>query len=376
MTTTRFVALDALRGLILALMILVNTPGSWSAVYSPLLHADWHGFTFADLVFPGFLFVVGAAMFFALKNQSWGAASVKKVLRRTLLMFVLGLGLNFLWTPDLSQMRLMGVLQRIALCYGLAALLVLALKPWFTGAKQQYVMPLLAALLLLLYWCLLQLGADPYSLSDNIVGVVDRALLGEHRLYQGFGMPFDPEGLLSTLGAVVNVLLGFWVAGELSQRQPKAGMLWLLTVGALMLLLSQLLAPIWPVNKALWTGSYVLQSTGLLLGLLALMVWLVDIRNFGFIAQPLRVYGSNPLFIYILSWCWTVLLSKVLVWQVAGVGSTGGTENTMSAYQWLYQLLQSGLADKPASLLFALLHVGLFWFISYVLYRRQIFIKI
>ncbi len=376
MTTTRFVALDALRGLILALMILVNTPGSWSAVYSPLLHADWHGFTFADLVFPGFLFVVGAAMFFALKTQAWSAASVKKVLRRTLLMFVLGLGLNFLWTPDVSQMRLMGVLQRIALCYGLAALLVLALKPLFTGAKQQYLMPLFGALLLAFYWLLLQLGGPaPYSLEGNIVGVIDRALLGEHRLYQGFGMPFDPEGLPSTLGAVVNVLLGYWVAGELSQRQPKAGMLWLLAVGALMLLLSQLLAPIWPVNKALWTGSYVLQSTGLLLGLLALMVWLVDIRNFAFIAEPLRVYGSNPLFIYILSWCWTVLLSKVLVWQLAGAG--GGIESTeMSAYQWLYQLLQSGLADKPASLLFALLHVGLFWFISYVLYRRQIFIKI
>jgi len=165
-------------------------------------------------------------------------------------------------------------------------------------------------------------------------------------------MPFDPEGLLSTLGAVVNVLLGYWVAGELSKRQAKAGMWWLLAVGALMLVLSQLIAPFWPVNKALWTGSYVLQSTGLLLWLLALMVWLVDIRNFAGIAEPLRIYGSNPLFIYILSWCWTVLLSKVLVWQVA---DTAGT--TMSAYQ-------------------GLLHVGLFWFISYLLYRRQIFIKI
>ena len=374
MTSTRFAALDALRGLILALMILVNTPGSWSAVYNPLLHADWHGFTFADLVFPGFLFVVGAAMFFALKTQQWGAASIKKVLRRTLLMFVLGLGLNFLWVPDLSQMRLMGVLQRIAFCYGLAALLVLALKALFTGAKQQYLMPFVGVLLLGFYWLLLQLGgATPYSLEGNIVGVIDRALLGEHRLYQGFGMPFDPEGLLSTLGAVVNVLLGYWVAGELSQRQPKAGILWLLAVGAAMLLLSQLLVPLWPVNKALWTGSYVLQSTGLLLGLLALMVWLVDIRNFGFIAEPLRIYGSNPLFIYILSWCWTVLLSKVLVWQVAE-GAGGSAE--ISAYQWLYQLLQTCLDDKPASLLFALLHVGLFWLVSYVLYRRQIFIKI
>lgn len=373
MAPTRFVALDALRGFILALMILVNTPGSWSAVYSPLLHAKWHGFTFADLVFPGFLFVVGAAMFFALKNQQWDTASVQKVLRRTLLMFVLGLGLNFLWTPDLSQMRLMGVLQRIALCYGVAALLVLALKPFFTGAQQQYGIPLLSALLLGFYWCVLQLGSEPYSLSGNIAGVIDRAVLGEHRLYQGFGMPFDPEGLLSTLGAVVNVLLGYWVAAELSQRQPKAGMVWLMAVGALMLVLSQLAASFWPVNKALWTGSYVLQSTGLLLWLLALMVWLVDIRCYRTICEPLRVYGSNPLFIYILSWCWTVLLSKVWVWQLAE-GVNGSTE--MSAYQWLYQLLQSGFADKPASLLFALLHVGFFWLISYVLYRRQIFIKI
>lgn len=368
MTTTRFVALDALRGFILALMILVNTPGSWSAVYSPLLHAKWHGFTFADLVFPGFLFVVGAAMFFALKNQQWGAASIQKVLRRTLLMFVLGLGLNFLWTPDLSQMRLMGVLQRIALCYGLAALLVLACKAWFSGAQQQYAVPLLAAVVLLFYWCLLQLGGEPYSLAGNIAGVIDRAVLGEHRLYQGFGMPFDPEGLLSTLGAVVNVLLGYWVAGELSKRQPKAGMWWLLLLGALMLLLSQFIALFWPINKALWTGSYVLLSTGLLLWLLALMVWLVDIRGYRYISEPLRVYGSNPLFIYILSWCWTVLLSKTLVFQSA--------DGDISAYQWLYQALQTVFADKPASLLFALLHVGLFWLISYLLYRRQIFIKI
>ncbi len=371
----RFQALDALRGLAIALMILVNTPGSWSAVYSPLLHAPWHGFTFADLVFPGFLFVVGAAMFFALKQATLNAEWLRKIGKRTLLMFLCGLLLNWFWLHDIATLRIMGVLQRIALCYGLAAVLILLLGSLGQGAdpeqRQRRIrrqLPLLALLLLCGYWGLLQLSADPYSVEHNVVRQLDLMIFGAAHLYQGFGMAFDPEGLLSTLPAIVNLLLGYWIAAELSLRKPAAGVRWLWATGAVLVVLALLLSLMWPINKALWTGSYVLLSGGLLVWLLALMVWLIDIRGASHLAEPLRIYGTNPLFIYMLSWIWAVVLSSLLVWQQDG--------QMMSAYQYGFELLAALMPDKLASLLFAVAHVLLFWLLSYWLYRRQIFIKL
>lgn len=371
----RFQALDALRGLAIALMILVNTPGSWSEVYSPLLHAPWHGFTFADLVFPGFLFVVGAAMFFALKQATLDASWLVKIGKRTLLMFLCGLFLNWFWMHELDSLRVMGVLQRIALCYGLAALIILGLgalgQQTDIEQRQRRIrrqLPVLAALLLFGYWGLLQLSPDPYSVEHNVVRQLDLILFGSAHLYQGFGMAFDPEGLLSTLPAIVNVLLGYWIAAELSQRKPAAGVRWLWATGAVLVVIALGLSLVWPLNKALWTGSYVLFSGGLLVWLLALMVWLIDIRGATRLAEPLRIYGTNPLFIYMLSWIWAVVLSKLWVWQQAG--------QQMSAYQFGFEQLAILMPAKLASLVFALAHVVLFWALSYWLYRRQIFIKL
>ncbi len=371
----RFQALDALRGLAIALMILVNTPGSWSAVYSPLLHAPWHGFTFADLVFPGFLFVVGAAMFFALKQATLDGSWLVKIGKRTLLMFLCGLFLNWFWMHELDSLRVMGVLQRIALCYGLAALIILGLgaigQQTDVEQRQRRIrrqLPVLAALLLIGYWGLLQLSPDPYSVEHNVVRQLDLMLLGSAHLYQGFGMAFDPEGLLSTLPAIVNVLLGYWIAAELSQRKPAAGVRWLWATGAVLVVIALGLSLMWPINKALWTGSYVLFSGGLLVWLLALMVWLIDIRGATRLAEPLRIYGTNPLFIYMLSWIWAVVLSKLWVWQQAG--------QQMSAYQYGFEQLAILMPAKLASLVFALAHVVLFWALSYWLYRKQIFIKL
>ncbi|MDP2714603.1 acyltransferase family protein [Rheinheimera sp.] len=355
---TRFYALDALRGLAIALMILVNTPGSWQHVYSPLLHAPWDGFTFADIVFPAFLFVVGAAMFYSLRHAELNMATLARIAKRSALLFAIGVLLNwFPFTTDIAELRIFGVLQRIALCYAVAAVLVLLLKGRY--------LPFLAGGILLLYWGLL-LGfgtTEPYSLSGNAVLQLDLYLLGGAHLYQGFGIAFDPEGLLSSLPAVVSVLAGYSVAAQLKVRSAQAGALWLLNAALVLLLAAWLCSMFWPVNKALWSGSYVLLSVAILLLILAALVWLCDVRQQRTVLQPLIVYGSNPLFIYILAWLWAV--SATLI-PVAG----------SNLYQYSFELLAQMFAPKAASLLFALLHVLWFWWLSLLLYRRNIIIKL
>lgn len=366
MQAVRFSALDVLRGLIIGLMILVNTPGSWSHVYSPLLHASWDGFTVADIVFPGFLFVVGAAMFYALKQAPANAATIRKVVKRSVIMFGCGLLLNWFWAQPLAELRLFGVLQRIALCYLCAAFLLLFLRRWQISVQSS--LPIALVLCLVLYWLVLQLSAQPLSLEGNLVRQVDLYLFGSAHLYQGYGVPFDPEGLLSTLPAIGNVLIGYWVAAGLASLAPLPRLYWLLRVGTVLVALAAALSWFWPVNKPLWSGSYVLLSSGLLIWLLALMLWLVDIRGWQRLAEPLKIYGSNPLFIYMLSSMWSVLLAELLVWQQEG--------QQMSAYQWLFDCFALILPAKLASLAFALVHVLWFWWLSRWLYRRQIFIKI
>jgi predicted acyltransferase len=376
----RFYALDVMRGLAIALMILVNTPGSWQYIYAPLRHAAWHGFTFADIVFPAFLFVVGAAMAFSLTTSGYSVALVQKILRRSALMFGCGLFLNWFWWHDLETLRVMGVLQRIAIAYAIAALLIV-------GLPCRWLLPTMCVVLLS-YFALLQLAADPYSLQGNLVRQIDLWLLGDAHMYQGFGVPFEPEGLLSTMPAVVNVLIGYWVAVQLIQRKPSAALSWLAWRGAAMIGLALLLAPIWPVNKALWSGSYVLLSSGLLLWLLAALVWLVDIKHATRLTEPLRIYGTNPLFIYMLSWMWTVLIERLIQLpsylspsrQTDAALHSHSTQShgdsTLSLGSYLFEHLATVLPAELASLCYAVVHVVLFWWLSRWLYQRQIFIKL
>lgn len=386
----RFYALDVMRGLAIALMILVNTPGSWQYIYAPLRHAAWHGFTFADIVFPAFLFVVGAAMAFSLTTSGYSVPLLQKILRRSALMFGCGLFLNWFWWHDLDTLRVMGVLQRIAIAYAFAALLIV-------GLPFRWLLPSML-LVLLSYFALLQCAADPYSLQGNLVRQLDLWLLGEAHMYQGFGIPFEPEGLLSTMPAVVNVLIGYWVAVQLIQFKPSAALSWLAWRGAAMIGLALLLAPVWPVNKALWTGSYVLLSSGLLLWILAALVWLVDIKQATSVTEPLRIYGTNPLFIYMLSWVWTVLIERLIqlpshlspsslspsvqaaLHSINHSPNHSGTsidaDTTLSLGSYLFHHMATVLPAELASLCYAVVHVVLFWWLSRWLYRRQIFIKL
>lgn len=359
---SRMLALDALRGLAVALMILVNTPGSWSYVYSPFLHAPWHGFTLADWVFPLFLFAVGSAMAFSMQNAAPCRALYMRIAKRTLLMFGCGLLLHaFPFTASLTELRIPGVLQRIALCYGIAAVLVTLLtvrKLWWCSL-----------LILPFYWLVLAVfsmqGAS--TLSGNAVQQLDLWTLGATHLYQGFGEPFDPEGLLSTLPAISSVLLGYLFTLQIQPlaKQQAGKLLW--RYGMLLVVIGLLLHLAWPINKPLWSGSYVLFATGLTLLLLAFLVFTLDIKQQQWPIGLIH-FGANPLFIYMLSWLWAVTASNLLVWQQG--------ERNISLYQWGYEQLAKALPAELASLIFALLHVVVFWYLAFWLYQRRLFIKI
>ncbi len=367
----RYLSIDFYRGLTIALMLIVNTPGTWSHVYAPLLHADWHGCTPTDLVFPSFMFIIGVSMWFSFEKygRRLNGALGLKILRRTLILFALGLLLakfpNFLENWD--KVRIMGVLQRLALGYGLAALLALTLPGrWLMGA---------AAVLLLGYWGLLNWFAppleDPYSLVHNVVRLFDFTVLGDEHLWRGKGIPFDPEGILSTLPAIVTVLLGWW-SGQLMQRhqEEKSGAVRdLLLWGCVLAIAGLVWDLVFPINKSLWTSSFVLYTGGISMILLAFSVWALDIANGRRYATFFLVFGANPLFAYVLAGLLTKTLIKIKWYE------TGGEE--VSLFGWIYTHVFKPIdAGAFGSLLFALTFLLICWLVCWVLYRKKIYVKI
>ena len=360
-TKQRFASLDGLRGLTIMLMILVNNPGSWGHVYPPFLHARWHGCTLTDLVFPFFLFIVGSAMYFSFARQETKPTRsiVIRIVRRTILIFAIGSVLHviaaYTWN---TNFRIMGVLQRIALAYGAAAFILLF-------AKRASIVLACAAGLVLVYWALLVLfgGDAPYSREHNAVRKLDLFLLGAKQMYTVGGMSFDPEGLLSTLPSVSSVLLGFEATRFLkSQSNQLSSVVMLVAIGAVCIAAGWAWGFIWPVNKALWTGSFVVLTTGWALVMLSLFVCLMDICGFQF--QPLQAFGMNPLFLYVFSWLWMtgyhwIKIDGVSLFTIVFGFFLGGEE-----------------PSQAASFLFAISHVGLFWIFATLLYRNRIVIKV
>ena len=364
----RLMALDAFRGITIASMITVNIPGSWSYVYAPLRHAKWHGCTPTDLIFPFFLFIVGVAISYSFRKYENRISlfAIKKILKRVVLIFLLGLALNaFPFKTEISNLRILGVLQRIAIAYGIAALLYLG----FNQAK----LLLTSGIILIGYWLLL-LGfgqGDPYAVETNLVRIVDLKIFGENHLWHGVGIPFDPEGLLSTLPAVVTVILGS-LTGNLIQAASnlKSSIHKVLSMGAAAILLGKIWGIFFPINKYLWTSSYVLFTSGLAMIFLAVLLWLIDIRGKRKWAYPFVVLGMNSLFVYILSGIWV----KTYVYLIRITAPDGSVIN---GYKWLYNQLFVPVAGYlNGSLLFAITHVFIFWIILFLLYRKRIFIKI
>ena len=363
----RLQSLDAFRGFTIAGMILVNTPGSWSYIYPPLAHADWRC-TPTDLVFPFFLFIVGVSMWFSFAKFDYRLSrqAVQKIGRRTALIFIIGLLLNAFpfYNLDLSHLRIMGVLQRIALAFGLGSLVCL----YFKNAQNLLI---LSVATLLGYWGLLYFGGGeaPYSLESNLVRQVDLKILGADHLWQGKGIPFDPEGLLSTIPAVITVVLGFLTGRMIATTERKELVSRMLIAGLLFTAIGWGWGQFFPINKALWTSSYVMYTTGIAFWILALFLWLIDVKKYQSWAAPFIVFGMNSLFAYVLSIVWVKILFTISWDNTAGA--------SVNAYQWLYEAIMVPLAGNlNGSLLFALIHILFFWLILWMLYRRRIFIKV
>jgi predicted acyltransferase len=367
-TAQRYLALDVLRGITIVGMITVNNPGSWAHVYAPLLHSKWHGCTPTDLVFPFFLFVVGVSMFFSFAKYGnvLNRGSLIRVTKRTILIFAIGLFLNSFpqWQKDFSHLRIMGVLQRIALVYGIASIIVLSVRKVY--------LPYILGFILVGYWALLYWGggSDPYSLEDNLTIPFDTMILGTGHLYKGFGIPFDPEGLLSTLPAIGTALLGY-MAGALIKRAERAKVpVFLLAWGIGGILIGWIWGLVFPINKPLWTSSYVLYAGGWASVVLGILIWLIDLKDYKRWTSFFVVFGMNPLFIFSLSALWAITLVRL----VHIPDSAGELRN---GYSWLYLEVFKPLAGElDGSLLFALAHVLVFWLLAWVLYRKKIFIKV
>lgn len=368
-------------------MILVNNPGSWSHLYKPLAHANWHGCTPTDLVFPFFLFAVGNAMAFVLPRlQAAGQqAFLRKVLIRSLLIFGIGLFLNWFpfvkWTdsglafkhwvdpqhPE-NGVRILGVLQRIALCYLFAALILYYWKP--RGAW------LAACIILLGYWALcFTLGnpADPYSLQGYFGNSVDQQLLGIPHLYKGEGVPFDPEGITSTLTGICQVVFGYFVGQYILQKGKTYEMLSNLFVAAGLLLFTGLTWDLlFPINKKIWTSSYVLYTTGLAIMVLSTLLFLIEFKQVkGAWTRFFDVFGKNALFIFMIS----ALVPKGLSLVRFTDASTGEGSNPLD---WFYTHVCAPVSPDPraGSFLFALCMILFYWLIVYWLDRKKIYIKV
>jgi predicted acyltransferase len=386
----RFYSLDIFRGATVAFMILVNNPGS-SHVFEPLDHAPWHGCTPTDLVFPFFLFAVGNALAFVMPRLEAGGTSVflRKVIIRTLLIFGIGLFLN--WSPFVkwsgghlvfkywvdpsdpsTGIRILGVLQRIALAYFFASLII-----WFFKLRGAFVV---SVIILLVYWFLsFTLGSapDPYSLTGYFGTSVDKAVLHIPHMYKGEDVAFDPEGIASTMTAIVQVIFGYMVGFYILQKGKTYEMVSGLFVAACVLIFTGFAWDmVFPINKKIWTSSYVLYTTGLAMLTLSVLIYYIELKE----RKPrwtrfFDVFGKNALFIFFIAGFLPRLLG-LLRWT-DHVDENGKKVYT-TAFSWFYQHICKPIPGRPeiGSLVYSIGIILLYWLMVYWLDRKKIYIKV
>lgn len=404
MQKQRYYSLDVFRGATVALMILVNNPGTWSYAFAPLKHAPWHGCTPTDLVFPFFLFAVGNAMAFVMSRMRDGGEGIfwRKIIKRTVLIFGIGLFLN--WWPFIQWsgdelvfkswvsadnpergIRILGVLQRIALAYFFASILAFYCK--------ERVLIWVSAVILILYWGVTYYfgGADPYSLEGWFGTQIDKDILGLAHMYKGEGVPFDPEGLVSTIPAIIQVVFGYLV-GSFIRKQGKVEWLWtrlpdandgqfklvsgLMVSGFIILVLAWCWSLGFPINKKIWTSSYVLYTTGLGILTIGTMIWYIEILGVkNNLTKFFDVFGKNPLFIFVLSGLLPRLLGLIRI--PAGLYDSGAVKYT-SPLAWFYTHVCAKVPGPPevGSFVYALSFLVFMWAICYVLDKKRIYIKV
>lgn len=364
----RLLSLDAFRGVTIAGMLLVNNPGTWSAIHPPLAHAPWHGWTPTDLIFPFFLFIVGVAMTFSFATRAERGddrrALMLNAMRRAAVLFALGLVLHgFPDYLDISDLRIPGVLQRIALAYLAASAIVL-----YFGRNAQV---MAAAILLLGYWAVMMLVPVPGGSAGvlepglDIGAYIDRAVFGTSHLWSQ-ARTWDPEGLLSTLPAVGTVLLGVFAGAWLrSDRDPSTRAVGLFLAGNAGLVLGLMWHPLFPINKNLWTSSYVIFTAGMACHFLAVCYWLIDVKGYRRWAMPFVIFGVNAIAAFFLSGLFARILTMI--------PAPGGTTLKGFLYGTLFEPF---LSPVNASLAYAVSFVLLWLGIMTVFYRRGVFIKV
>lgn len=387
----RLLSLDVMRGITISGMIMVNNPGSWGSIYAPLGHAKWNGLTPTDLVFPFFMFIMGVSMYLSYKKFDFKISkqTFTKLLRRSVLLFLIGLAIGWfslfmrqlnglrgeemtvfakIWAAisDIEHLRILGVLQRLALVSFFGSLTVLLVKP-----KR---IPWLIGFILLFYWILIAATNSYAASNDSIIAIIDRAVLGATHMYtetlaDGTVIPFDPEGILSTLPGIAHVLLGFWAGKLISETKDLGGKIQSLFIfGTIILFLGFLLDYGFPINKKIWSSSFVLTTCGLGSLLLGLLIWIIDIKHKKNWSVFFESFGVNPMFIYVVAAFLSILLGNI---GFMNMGEWTSLKGFIYA-EWLSPVFGNYLG----SLVFALCFVIINWFIGHILYKKKIYIKL
>lgn len=358
----RIQSVDIFRGATIVLMILVNTPGTWSAVYAPFLHAEWHGYTPTDLVFPFFLFIVGTSIVFAYKNKVPDVNTYKKITLRTLKLIGLGLflgafTLSFPFIKDFADIRFPGVLQRIGVVFFFASVLFLNFN-WNTLIA-------IAIFFLIGYWVMMTtipvegVASTLERAPNNLANWLDVKVFGSHN----YKPDYDPEGLLSTIPSIVSSLLGIFTGLILVSKQEKKATI-LMGIGGAMLIIGHLWDIVFPINKALWTSSFVLVTAGWANLILALIYYLSDVKGIRF-GSIFRYAGANAIVVYFLS----SFISKIM-----GMIKVGDT----SLHGWVFNTLyvHDFMSMQLSSLLYGLTVVSFYCLLAYILYQKKLFFKV
>ena len=367
----RLLSLDVFRGITVAAMILVNNPGDWGNIYAPLKHADWNGCTPTDLIFPFFLFIVGVSIVFALSSKKEQPENhqqlILSALKRSAILFGLGLFLSLFPYFDFTTVRILGVLQRIAIVYFFCAVIFIKLDPkaywkWFFG-------------ILVAYWAIMTLipvpdiGYANLGKETNLGAWIDRLILTENHTWKQ-SKTWDPEGILSTLPAIGTGLFGLMIGGILKRKdQAEADKIaWIFSLGTIAVIIGLIWDLVFPINKSLWTSSYVMYAGGLAAIGLALCYWLIDVKGYTKFTSPFVVYGVNAI---------TVFFASGLIPKILSLIKVNLNGEQVGAKVWLYETFYTPyLSPYNASLAGAITFILIWWFILWLMYRKNIIIKV
>jgi predicted acyltransferase len=399
----RYYSLDVFRGATVALMILVNSPGSWTHIYTPLEHAYWDGLTPTDLVFPFFLFAVGNALAFVMPRLETAGDAVfwGKVIKRTLLIFGIGLFLNWFpfikWDPSTSSgqahlafkqwaymdtdghpqgIRIFGVLQRIALAYFFGSIIIYYLK--IRGAF------IASAVILLGYWflCVAMNPADTFGFYGWFGTSVDKAIIGEAHMYKletidGRNVVFDPEGLMSTFASIVQIIFGYFAGDYIIKKGKTHEMLTGLFVAGIVLMV----AGFWwdtsmPINKRIWTSSYTVYTSGMAMVVLAMLIYMIEFKGLrGWLGRFFDVFGKNPLFIFMIS----VLIprTQALIRIPNGLNAKGQAQY-LTPFQWFFEHVCKPIGSDPrtGSLVYAIIMIIFYWAMVWWMDKKKVYVKV